>query len=456
MRVPGVVLADERLLAKIREDQTLEQLANATALPGVVGQALAMPDCHQGYGLPVGGVVATDYETGVISPGAIGFDVNCGVRLLTSGLSEHELLRRQVRLADALYKAIPSGVGVRDGLEVERRDLDALLAGGAAWAVEEGWGEPEDLDSIESGGRLVEADPGEVGKRAKDRGQNQVATLGAGNHFLEVQVVDEVYDAEAAAAMELDKGQVCLLIHSGSRGLGHQVCQDFLEVMADSMPARGIELPDRQLACGPIDSDEGRSYLGAMQAAANFAFANRQGLAHRARAAFKEVFGRDGRLAMVYDVCHNIAKRERHRVGPVERELLVHRKGATRAFPAGHPELPARYRAVGQPVLIPGDMGRYSFVAVGTAGAMADTFGSICHGAGRNLSRNAAKRSLAGVDVAAELKKRGILVRTPTPSGLAEEASVAYKDVANVVDVCERAGIARKVVRLRPRVVIKG
>jgi tRNA-splicing ligase RtcB len=387
MRVPGVVLADERLLAQIRDDQTLEQLANATALPGVVGQALAMPDYHQGYGLPVGGVVATDYESGVISPGAIGFDINCGVRLLSSRLSEHELLRRQVRLADALYKAIPSGVGVRDGLDVDRRDLDALLAGGAAWAVEEGWGEPEDLDSIESGGRLVEADPDEVGKRAKDRGQNQVATLGAGNHFLEVQVVDEVYDAEAAA---------------------------------------------------------------------NFAFANRQGLAHRARAAFKEVFGRDGRLAMVYDVCHNIAKRERHRVGPVEKELLVHRKGATRAFPAGHPELPARYRAVGQPVLIPGDMGRYSFVAVGTAGAMADTFGSICHGAGRNLSRNAAKRSLAGVDVAAELKKRGILVRTPSPSGLAEEASVAYKDVANVVDVCERAGIARKVVRLRPRVVIKG
>jgi tRNA-splicing ligase RtcB len=296
-----------------------------------------------------------------------------------------------------------------------------------------------------------------VSSRAKDRGLNQVATLGAGNHFAEVQVVDEVYDEESAKAMGLEKGTVTLLIHSGSRGLGHQVCQDFLEVMADSMRANDIELPDRQLACGPIKSKEGQRYLAAMQAAANFAFANRQGMAHRARRAFADVFGRrNGALAMVYDVCHNIAKVERHTVGGVEREVLVHRKGATRAFPAGHPEVPARYRQVGQPVLIPGDMGRYSFVAVGTPVAMADTFGSICHGAGRNMSRNEAKRVAGQADIAAELKKKGILVRTPSPKGLAEEASIAYKDVANVVDVCERAGIARKVVRLRPKVVIKG
>ncbi len=457
MRTSALVIADERLLEHIRAEQALDQLANATALPGIVGQALAMPDCHQGYGLPVGGVVATELKHGVVSPGAVGYDINCGVRLLASDLAEHELLRQQTKLADLLGRSIPSGVGGHDGLDLGRRDLEALLKGGAEWMVDEqGWGEAEDLDVIESGGRIDGADPDAVSAPAKDRGLHQVATLGAGNHFLEVQVVDEVYDEAAAAAMGLAKGRVTMLVHSGSRGLGHQVCQDFLETMADSMVAHGIELPDRQLACGPIDSPEGRRYLAAMGAAANFAFANRQGLAHRARRAFHELFGRDGALRLVYDVCHNIAKVERHRIGGVERDVLVHRKGATRAFPAGHPELPERYRAVGQPVLIPGDMGRYSFVAVGTEVAMRDTFGSICHGSGRTLSRHAAKRRLEGVDVASELKKRGILVRTPSPRELAEEASLAYKDVADVVDVCVRAGIARKVARLRPRIVIKG
>ncbi len=455
MRVPAILVANATLLEELRSDPALEQLANVTSLPGIVGAALAMPDCHWGYGFPVGGVAAVRARDGVVSPGGIGFDINCGVRLLRTPLRDADLERQKERLADALFRAIPSGVGVHDGLPIERRDVTAVLALGVEWAVEHGYATRADLEMIESRGRLEGADPDAVSKRAIDRGFNQLGTLGSGNHFFEVQVVDEIYDRVAAAAMELEVGQVCVFVHSGSRGLGHQVCQDYLDLMGEAMRRYGITLPDRQLACAPIQSPEGQRYLGAMQAAANFAFNNRQGLTYRARRAFREVFGAVD-LEIVYDVAHNVAKFERYTIDGREETVLVHRKGATRAFPAGHPEIPERYRPVGQPVLIPGDMGRYSFVAVGTEQAMTDTFGSICHGAGRHLSRSAAKKQLRGVDLVAELARRGILVRTPSPGALAEEASLAYKDVADVVDVCEQAGIARKVARLRPRVVVKG
>lgn len=455
MRVPGIVFADERLLEDLRDDPALEQVANVAALPGIVGHSLAMPDCHWGYGFPVGGVAATRLRDGVVSPGGIGFDVNCGVRLLTTPLTEPDLLKRQEKLADALFEAIPSGIGVHQGLPIDRKEIERVLVDGVHWAVERGFGEPADLELIESSGRIPGADPGAVSKRAIDRGFNQLGTLGSGNHFFEVQIVDEVFDPAAARAMGLEVGRVCVFVHSGSRGLGHQVCQDYLDQMAEVMRRYDFDLPDRQLACAPIDSPEGRRYLAAMNAAANFAFSNRQGLTNRARQAFARVFGTTD-LPIVYDVAHNIAKVERYDVEGQPEDLLVHRKGATRAFPAGHPEIPARYRAIGQPVLIPGDMGRYSFVAVGTEATLSDTFGSICHGAGRRLSRSAAKKELRGVDIVQELAKRGILVRTPSPGTLAEEASLAYKDVADVVEVCERAGIARKVARLRPRVVVKG
>jgi tRNA-splicing ligase RtcB len=455
MRVPAILVANATLLDELRADPALEQLANVAALPGIVGSALAMPDCHWGYGFPVGGVAAVRAKDGVVSPGGIGFDINCGVRLLRTPLRDDALERHKEKLANALFRAIPSGVGVHDGLPIERRDLTAVLALGVEWAVERGYATTADLEMIESGGRLEGADPDAVSKRAIDRGFNQLGTLGSGNHFFEVQVVDEIYDRDAAAAMGLEVGQVCVFVHSGSRGLGHQVCQDYLDLMGEAMRRFSITLPDRQLACAPIQSSEGQRYLGAMQAAANFAFNNRQGLTYRARQAFREVFGSVD-LEIVYDVAHNIAKFERYTIDGREETVLVHRKGATRAFPAGHPEIPERYRAIGQPVLIPGDMGRYSFVAVGTDQAMTDTFGSICHGAGRHLSRSAAKKQLKGVDLVTDLARRGILVRTPSPGALAEEASIAYKDVADVVDVCEQAGIARKVARLRPRVVVKG
>lgn len=455
MRVPAVLIANEELLEELRTDPALEQLANVASLPGIVPPALAMPDCHWGYGFPVGGVAAVRATDGVVSPGGIGFDINCGVRLLRTPLREADLEPRKAKLADALYRAIPSGVGVHDGLPIDRDDVEAVLARGVEWAVERGYALPGDLEMIESGGRLEGADPDAVSKRAIDRGISQLGTLGSGNHFFEVQIVDEVYDSVAAAVLGLEVGQVCVFVHSGSRGLGHQVCQDYLDVMGKAMQRYGIHLPDRQLACAPIQSPEGQRYLSAMLAAANFAFNNRQGLTYRARQAFAQVFG-PLEIQIVYDVCHNIAKFERYQIDGREELVLVHRKGATRAFPAGHPEIPARYRAVGQPVLIPGDMGRYSFVAVGTERTLTDTFGSICHGAGRHLSRTAAKKQLRGVDLVAELARQGILVRTPSPGALAEEASIAYKDVADVVAVCEQAGIARKIARLRPRVVVKG
>ncbi len=461
MRVPGIVYADDELMAQIRRDGSLEQVANAAALPGIVKASLAMPDIHQGYGLPVGGVVATDaVRDGVISPGGVGYDINCGVRLLRTHLTQAELAPRLPALVDALAQAIPAGVGSRGRVKLSAADeRRGPVVGGARWAIERGYGEGDDLARMESHGVLPGADPETVSQRAYERGRGQLGTLGSGNHFVEVQVVDEIRAPAEAAALGLEMGRITLMIHTGSRGLGHQVCTDALGAMEPAMRRYAITLPDRQLACAPVGSAEAQAYLGAMRAAANFAFANRQCLAHFAREVLERVLQvspRDLGLALVYDVAHNIAKEEEHEVDGRPMRLLVHRKGATRAFPPGHPELPEAYRAIGQPVLIPGDMGRYSYVLVGTAGSMRETFGSTCHGAGRVMSRTAAVKAARGRSIAQELAARGILARASGREALAEEMSEAYKDVKNVVEVVERAGLSRVVARLRPLGVIKG
>jgi tRNA-splicing ligase RtcB len=458
MRVPGLIYASDELLESILQDQALEQVANVATLPGIVGKSLAMPDIHWGYGFPVGGVAAMRADEGVISPGGIGYDICCGVRLLVTELTAEEVQPRVDQLADTLYRTVPAGVGGSSGIRLRTTaDFDEMLRGGARWAVQAGYGLPEDLDHIEEGGALSGADPKVVSQRARERGKDQVGSLGSGNHFLEVQRVEEIYDAKTAAAFGLHEGQVAIFIHTGSRGFGHQVCTDALHVMERVVKQYDIRLPDRQLACAPIRSPEGQEYLAAMACAANFAWANRQCITHWARQAMAKVFGERGKqVRLVYDVAHNIAKFEEYEIDGKRLEVCVHRKGATRAFPAGHPALPASIRPHGQPVLIPGDMGRYSYVAVGTEQAIQESFGSTCHGAGRVRSRVAAKRALAGVNIAAELAKRGIIVRAQNPKLLAEEASEAYKDVADVMDVVEHAGISRKVARLRPLAVIKG
>jgi len=462
MRVPGLIIADDVLMAQIRRDASLEQLANAACLPGVVGASLAMPDIHQGYGLPVGGVLATDAdEGGVVSPGGVGYDINCGVRLLRTSLVAAEVAPRLEALMDALQAAVPAGVGARGRLALTAGELRQVAEQGARWAAERGHG-GGDLDRIESHGGLPGADFAAVSPRAVERGRGQLGTLGSGNHFLEVQRVDEVYDERAASVLGLFRDQVTVMIHTGSRGLGHQVCTDALGLCEAAMRRHRITLPDRQLACAPLGSPEARQYLGAMRAAANFAFANRQVLEAWTGEAFLRVLGLSPGvlgLGRVYDVAHNIAKEETHVVGgpggPTAR-LLVHRKGATRAFPPGHPELPPAYRPIGQPVLIPGDMGRYSFVLVGTERAMTETFGSTCHGAGRLLSRTAAVKAARGRRIAEELGARGVVSRATGRHALEEEMPEAYKDVADVVNVVEGFGISRKVARLRPMGVVKG
>jgi tRNA-splicing ligase RtcB len=446
MRVPGLVVADDQLMARIRSDASLEQLANGATLPGIVRAALAMPDIHQGYGLPVGGVVATDAERGVVSPGAIGFDINCGVRLLATRLDAAEVAERLEPLVNGLYARIPTGVGTSSRLPLTAGELGDVLARGAAWAVERGWGEPGDLDHLESNGRLSGASAAAVSAHALERGRRQLGTLGSGNHFLEVQVVDEVHDEAEAARLGLHRGQLTIMIHTGSRGLGHQVCTDFLEASEGALRRHGIQVPDRQLACAPVDSEEASTYLAAMRAAANFAFANRQVLTQWTREVLQAVLDRppaEVGVRVVYDVAHNIAKEEDHEVDGRRRRLLVHRKGATRAFP-------------GQPVLVPGDMGRYSFVLVGTEIAMRETFGSTCHGAGRLMSRTAAVKAARGRRLDAELRAQGVVARAAGRAALAEEMPEAYKDVKDVVDVVHRFGISRRVARLRPIGVIKG
>lgn len=459
MRVPGLILADESLMAQIRRDASLEQVANAATLPGIVKASLAMPDIHQGYGLPVGGVVATDAKDGVISPGGVGYDINCGVRLLRTNLTVSDVQPRLASLVDGLYQAIPAGVGSRGKVKLTATEERRVALKGAGWAVEQGYGILEDLQRIESDGSLPEADPDAVSQHAYERGRGQLGSLGSGNHFLEVQVVAEIYDESAARVLGLFRDQVTVMIHTGSRGFGHQVCTDYLRRLEGAIKKYGIQLPDRQLACAPLDSPEARDYLGAMRAAANFAFANRQCLAHWTRDAFMRLLGispNELGMALVYDVAHNIAKTEEHEVDGVRRSVVVHRKGATRAFPPGHPELAAAYREIGQPVLIPGDMGRYSFVLVGTAASMRETFGSTCHGAGRLMSRTAAVKAARGRQIARELEAKGILVRATGRDALEEEMSEAYKDVKDVVEVVEKFGISRKVAKLRPIGVIKG
>lgn len=461
MRVPGRVYADDKLMERIRQDKAVDQVANVAHLPGIVGASLAMPDIHWGYGFPIGGVAATDpAEGGVVSPGGVGYDINCGVRLVASSMTRAEVEPRIRELVGTLFRDVPCGVGSHGAIgRLRRKELEAVMERGSAWAVERGFGRPGDLERTEERGRLKMADPSKVGKRAVERGLDQVGTLGSGNHFMELGVVDEVFDQTAATAFGLEEDLVTLLVHSGSRGLGYQVCDDYLEVMQDAVSKYRIALPDRQLACAPVTSPEGRDYLAAMACSANYAWANRQvmmALAMRSIAGVMRASEEELGLRLVYDVCHNIAKLERHEIGGRERELCVHRKGATRAFPAGHPDVPAVYSRIGQPVLVPGDMGRSSYVCVGTERAMGETFGSSCHGAGRVMSRTRARKEARGRRIAEELSERGVFVMATGKGTLAEEMPQAYKDVDDVVSVTERAGIARRVARLKPLGVIKG
>jgi len=459
MRTEGLIFADADLMRDLEGDQSVQQVANVAHLPGIVGPAIAMPDIHWGYGFPIGGVAAFDEEEGVVSPGGVGYDINCGVRLLVAPLGIADVRPRLAQLVDALFATIPSGVGAsRSDVKLGRRDLERVLSQGARWAVEQGYGFPGDLEAIEANGELPAADPDAVSERAKERGKSQLGTVGSGNHFVEVGYVAETFDAAVAQRLGLEPGRLTVFIHSGSRGLGYQVCDDSLDGMIRAAAKYAIPLPDRQLCCAPLSSPEARAYWGAMNAAANYAFANRQLMAHYARLALGKVFGPDAaeRTRLVYDVCHNIAKHETHEVDGRSRRLCVHRKGATRAFPPGHAELAPQFRDIGQPVLIPGDMGRYSYVLVGTAGAFRETFGSSCHGAGRRLSRHKAKELARPRNIPKELEARGIVVRAATRATVDEEMPEAYKDVARVVDVVHAAGIGRKVAQLRPVGVVKG
>ncbi len=458
MRVDGMVYASDTLMADIRQDNAMQQVANVAHLPGIVGQSLAMPDIHWGYGFPIGGVAAVDAVEGVVSPGGIGFDINCGVRLLATDLTRDDVLPRAKEIADALYTAVPSGVGShRRDHTLSEEDARAVCVDGAHWAVQAGFGLPQDLDHIEEGGRIEGALPANVSDRAFARGRKQLGTLGSGNHFVEVGWVDQIRDAAAAEALGLREGQVTIIVHTGSRGFGYQVCDDNLDLMVKAAADYGIALPDRQLCCAPLGSPEADRYLGAMFSAANYAFANRQLITHFVRKTLQERFGTDpAAVRLIYDLCHNIGKFETHTLDGAERRLFVHRKGATRAFPPGRAEVPAAFRDVGQPVLIPGDMGRYSFVLMGTATGAAETFGSTCHGAGRVLSRGAARRAAKGRNILTELAGEGIYVRGASVGTVVEEMPEAYKDVADVVDVVERANISKIVARLRPLAVVKG
>jgi tRNA-splicing ligase RtcB (3'-phosphate/5'-hydroxy nucleic acid ligase) len=449
MRVPARVFADRELLETIEGDASLEQLENVATLPGIVGAALAMPDVHQGYGFPVGGVAATALPDGVVSPGGVGYDINCGVRLLALPLTEADLGKRREPLVDAISRAVPAGAGKTKGRAWSRREFDELLRAGPRVFAED-----EDIERTESRGSLPGANPETVSERARERGAGQLGTMGSGNHFVELQRVERVFDERTAEVYGLRADQVTVLIHSGSRGLGHQVCSDYVKRMDGAMRRHGIELPDRQLACAPASSPEGRAYLAAMAAAANFAWANRQAIADGVRSAIARVLGRESadETRQVYDVAHNVAKVERYD----GRELLVHRKGATRAFPAGSDEIPQAYRDVGQPVFIPGSMGTSSFVLAGEPGSLELAFGSTCHGAGRRLSRTAARKEIQGAELRRQLEDRGIVVRSPSNKGLAEEAPFAYKDVERVVEIVERAGLSRRVAQLRPIGVVKG
>ena len=459
MRVPVRIFATRRLLEKVMDDNSLEQAVNAATLPGLVGEVLVMPDMHQGYGFPIGGVAATRYPDGVISPGAIGYDINCGVRLLASQISYQDAVDHLSDLASALNHYCPSGVGGKGALRMSEAELDQVCREGSRWALKHSYASEADLRRTEESGRLEGADPDKVSKRAKERGRPQLGTLGAGNHFIEVDVVDHIFDPQAAQVMGLAEGNLVLQIHCGSRGFGHQICTDYVEEFQDAVRRYNIHLPDRELVCAPLSSKEGQSYLAAMRCAANYAFANRQVLAFYARKAFEEVFAgklHNWQLSQVYDIAHNMGKIETHVIAGQEVKVCVHRKGATRAFGPGAPGLPPEYQVIGQPVLVPGSMGTASWVLVGTEASMQRTFGSTCHGAGRVMSRHKAKREVRGETLRKELESDGIHIRAGSMAGLAEEAPVAYKDVDAVVETVAGAQIARKVARLRPVVVVKG
>ncbi len=457
MRVPARVYALEKLLDAILDDRSLEQLANVATLPGIVRASMVMPDVHEGYGFPIGGVAATRYPEGAISPGGIGYDINCGVRLLVSDLVYDQVKARLEELSKELYRQVPSGMGKGGILKLSLKEVDKVLEKGAEWAVSEGYGAPADLEYMESHGRLPQADPSKVSEQAKKRGHDQLGTIGSGNHFVEVDRVEDIFDPAAAAAFGLKPNQMVILIHTGSRGLGHQVATDYLRIMMSAMPKYGIQPPDRELACVPLNSPEGQDYFHAMCAAANFAWCNRELITWECRTAWKNVFGKaGGELRLLYDVAHNIAKVEEHTVDGEKMKVIVHRKGATRAFGPDFAELPEAYRQVGQPVLIPGSMGTASYVLVGTDESMASSFGSTCHGAGRAMSRTKAKKSVDAPALIRKLKDKGIHVQAGSYRGVAEEAPIAYKDVNLVVETVHQAGIARKVARLRPVAVVKG
>ncbi|MBW3582909.1 MAG: RtcB family protein [Euryarchaeota archaeon] len=460
MRVPGRIIADAALMETIREDNAPEQVANVAALPGIVGHSWAMPDIHWGYGFPIGGVAAMDAEEGVISPGGVGFDINCGVRLIRTDLKREDLRGKEKALVEELFKEVPCGLGSKARVRLTDRELEGPLTEGARWAVDQGYGWDADTEVMEEYGRIEGADTDKVSDKARKRGAPQVGSLGSGNHFLEIQKVGEILDTDIAKRFGFtEKDQLAIMVHTGSRGFGHQVCSDYLKTFEDNLDRHGIHLPDKQLACGPARSQESIDYLGAMHAAINFAFANRQMITHWTRNAFSKVLGRDAEemgMRLVYDVAHNIVKRETHMVDGKKRDLYVHRKGATRAFGPGREEVPETYRDIGQPTIIPGSMGTGSYLLVGTERSMQTAFGSTCHGAGRKMSRSMAKKTWRGEALIKDLGKEDITVKADSPATAAEEAPGAYKDVMNVVHAAEEAGISNKVVLLRPVAVIKG
>ncbi len=460
MRTDGIVFSNDTLVEQVKQDNALAQVANVAKMEGIVGHSLAMPDIHWGYGFPIGGVAAMDMEEGMISPGGVGYDINCGVRLVRTNLSRKDVEGKVGHLVDALFENVPSGLGSKGKVRVKMEEMDEILTAGSRWAVENNYGDKRDLEYQEENGSFKDADPGKVSKRAKERGMSQIGSLGAGNHFLEIQSVDEILQEDKAEALGITKkGQVVVMIHTGSRGAGHQIASDYIKIMERAVKKYGIDLPDRQLACAPNSSKEAQDYFGAMACGANYAWVNRQMITHWVRESFEKVLGMesdDMGMDLIYDIAHNIAKKEVHEVEGGKKELMVHRKGATRAFGPGRSEVPAKYRKIGQPVLIPGDMGTASYVLVGTDKAMEESFGSTCHGAGRVMSRKAATRSFNSHGIKKDLGKKGIYIKAASNKVLTEEAPGAYKDVSEVVKVASGSGISQLVAKMVPLGVMKG
>ncbi len=460
MRVPGRIFANDELMRQLENEQALQQVVNVAHLPGIISWSLAMPDIHWGYGFPIGGVAAFDIEEGIISPGGVGYDINCGVRLARTNLLFEELRSKLEILIRNLYNNIPAGVGSKSVIKrLSKEELTNLVKKGVIWAFERGFGDKTDSDSIESEGQMTETNTSFISETAYERGREQIGTLGSGNHFLEIDIVDKIYDKDLANYFKLQENTVCILVHSGSRGFGHQICEDYIKILSKHFHSFNIEIPDKQLICAPFKSPQGQQYFLSMNCAANFAFVNRQIIMHLAKESFLQTFQfseRDLGMELIYDVCHNMAKVEEHEIDGKIQKVVIHRKGATRAFPKNHPLLPKRYKNIGQPVIIPGDMGRYSFLCIGLEESMVKTFGSTCHGAGRVASRSKMIKQMKNVDLKKELAKRGVIVMAQSRNAIAEEMPQAYKDVAEVVDVMENIAVSKKVVRLKPVGVIKG